>query len=188
MFLTDNEGFCRLEACATDYYGGLSMTDKKTKGHKLQTLKTYEVRIDEWFKDGTAFSSNHIARTPSGARYAFQQAHSEVLPPFNQCFAAIKVRLIGTVRPEQFFGPAEDFKRMCELRGIPFAYQGMVVDVAGKRGWLVGSNYSQNMNVLFEGEDHVLNCHPRWETTFYDDKMNVIADFKESKQPAQQAV
>lgn len=161
------------------------MVNKQGEKKIIQTLKTYECRIENYFKDDSALVSNHIASTPSQARYAFWQAHAEVLVPFNKCLTAIKTKSLGAVRPSQFYGPEEDFARMCEQRDIQFAYQGMVVDVAGKKGWLVGSNSSLNMDVLFEGYDHTSNCHPHHETTFYDNNMNIVRDFKKLKQAAQ---
>ena len=155
--------------------------EKQNTPPKAKTYKTYECRIEGYFDDGSDLISNHISPSHGAARYAFWNKHSECLSSFKECIYAIKTKSIGAVRPSQFYGQEDDFKRMCKLRNIEFAYQGMVVDVAGKKGWLVGSNASLNMDVLFEGTDHISNCHPYWETTFYDDHMNVVKDFKEPK-------
>lgn len=147
----------------------------------MSKLKTYECRIEGYFKDSSDLISNHIAQSHSAARYAYWQAHQECLSPYSACLRVIKVRSLGAIHASQFFGNKEDFMKMCEQREIPFAYQGMSVDVAGKIGVIVGSNSSMNLDVLFEGYSDVSNCHPTWETTYYDDKMNVVKDFKQSK-------
>jgi len=75
---------------------------------------------------------------------------------------------------------SEDFKRNAKYRNIEFAYCGMVIDVNGKKGIIVGHNSSANLDVLFtEGTNkgYVINCHPNWLTTYYDSKGNVIKTF-----------
>ena len=150
-------------------------------------IKTYECRIEGYFKDGTDLVSNHIATSNSAARYMFWQEHAELLHPYRECFQVIKVRSLGVMQPSHYFKNKDDFIRVCEMRGIPFADLGMSVDVNGKNGRLVGVNCSANIDVLFEGTGHILNCHPTWETTFYDDKGSVVMNFKERK-PAIRAV
>lgn len=144
----------------------------------MKTLKTYECKIDDYFNDGSPLKSNHIGTTPAKARYKFWQQHSECLRDYSECFKYIKAKSCGAIRPEHFFGDIEKFNNICKSRGINFAYQGMVIDVAGKKGWIVGGNSSMNLNVLFENEVNVSNCHPTWKTTYYDNKMNIIKDFK----------
>ncbi len=147
----------------------------------MKTLKTYECRIDNYFNDGTALSENIVTTTPSKARYQFYTNREDV-EPYSAWFKAIKVKSLGVMKPSDLFGELEEFNQMKERRGIEFAYQGMVIDVAGQKGWIVGNNSSLNLDVLFEGQGHVSNCHPTWETTYYDKQMNVVKDFKKPKQ------
>jgi len=78
---------------------------------------------------------------------------------------------------------SEEFKRNAKYRGIDFAYCGMVIDVNGKKGVITGHNDSANLNVLFtEGKykGQTLNCHPNWETTYFNSKGEIIKTFKKS--------
>jgi hypothetical protein len=70
----------------------------------------------------------------------------------------------------------EDFARVAEYRGIPFARLGMFVEVSGKRGIIVGHNSSSNLDVLFENGS-VLNCHPWSRVKYFDEDGDVIKEF-----------
>lgn len=144
----------------------------------MKTIKTYECRIDDFFEPGVPLVENHAATTPAKARYEFWHSNRDFIVDYKDCFKFIKSKSLGPLRPEQFFGEIDTFNKMCKNRNIEFAYQGMIVDVAGKKGWIVGSNSHMNLDVLFEGSTHISNCHPTWETTYYDKQMNVIKDFK----------
>ena len=147
--------------------------------NKIKTLKTYECRIDNYFNDGAELSENIIAISPSKARYQFY-INRESDGGYKEWFKSIKVRSLGAMKPRDIFGDIEEFNQMKERRGIGFAYQGMVIDVSGRKGWIVGNNSSLNLDVLFEGETYASNCHPTWETTYYDNKMNIVKDFKKN--------
>lgn len=144
----------------------------------MKTVKTYECKIEDFFEPGVPLISNHAAVTPAKARYDFWRSNEDFLVSYKECFKFIKSKSLGNIRPEQFFTDYDNFKKMCQHRKIDFANQGMIVDVSRRKGWIVGSNSSMNLDVLFEGCTHVSNCHPTWETTYYDNKMNVIKDFK----------
>ena len=72
----------------------------------------------------------------------------------------------------------DDFRRMAEYRGIPFAQCGMRVCVGGEMGTIVGHNSSSNLDVLFDADSRypgeVLNCHPHWKVTYFDDAGEII--------------
>jgi hypothetical protein len=57
----------------------------------------------------------------------------------------------------------------------------MSVDVDGKMGTITGGNSSMNIQVRFAGRRYSSNCHPTWETTYYQGGQ-VIADYKKPKQ------
>lgn len=141
-------------------------------------MTTYECRIDKYFEDGRALISNHPAQNPSKARYAFWLDKSECLNSYSKCFLHIKVRSLGKIKPEHFYNLNYDFERMAEHRGIQFAYRGMRIDVEGKFGYIVGGNCSMNLDILFDGDAHMSNCHPHWKTTYYDKQGNVIKSYK----------
>lgn len=153
---------------------------------KPKLLRSYQCSIEDYFSldDYSIFKtrdliSTHIGTSHSQARYKFWREHSECLNDYNKCFKYIKVKSLGAVKPEHYFGNQESFESMKKYRGLDFLQMGMIVDVEGKLGWVIGSNSSCNLDVMFEGEEYPYsNCHPHWETTYYDDKMNVIKDFK----------
>lgn len=68
-----------------------------------------------------------------------------------------------------------------ECRNMPFLKRGMKVLVAGRKGVVTSSNQSLNINVRFENRRKSINCHPQWETVYYDDKDNIVADYRENK-------
>lgn len=61
-------------------------------------------------------------------------------------------------------------------RGMPWVEFGMVVEVDGKRGRVVGGNTNGNLNVLFDGEQRFSNCHPKWKTRFFRDGTIIAID------------
>lgn len=91
-------------------------------------------------------------------------------------------------------GPAvttAGIKRVGEHRGVPFARAGMLVDVGGNRGRIVGHNSSGNFDVLFETgrwAGQVLNCHPLSEIVYLGDEGNVLADFRKAIRSTKEAV
>lgn len=66
-----------------------------------------------------------------------------------------------------------------ERRNMPFLKRGMAVEVDGKNGIVTAGNSSGNINVRFEGMKFSVNCHPKWETRYFDKEGNVIADYRE---------
>lgn len=76
-----------------------------------------------------------------------------------------------------------DMKR---CRGIDFARIGMQVEVDGNMGTIVGMNRSANLDVRFVNElkygKGVQNCHPTWETRYFDAAGNVIADYRQNRE------
>jgi len=140
-------------------------------------IRTYECRIENYF-EGFDLVSTHIASSSSQARYRFWQHHCDSLAPYEKCLSHIKSKSLGEVKPEHFFEDADMFARICEKRGIPALRLGMVVDVAGKLGYVVGGNCHCNLNVLMGAS--VCNVHPTWETTYYDGD-TIVYDFKSSK-------
>lgn len=143
------------------------------------TLKTFKCYIPKYF-DGQDLSSNHVAKTAAAARYQFYQEH-EFDCGYAKVFSEIKSKSLGLVKPDHFFGSAEQFERIVKYRGIEFAYQGMAIDVAGRKGIIVGGNSSSNLDVLFDGGTAPSNCHPNYETTYYGEDGEIIKDFKEKK-------
>lgn len=71
---------------------------------------------------------------------------------------------------------------MIRCRGIDFARIGMMVEVDGHIGTIVGMNGSANLDVIFANQQkfgkHPQNCHPTWRTAYFDQDGNIIADYR----------
>ena len=67
-------------------------------------------------------------------------------------------------------------------RGLDFPRIGMMIEVNGQRGTIQGMNRSANLDVVFVNQlkmgDHEHNCHPTWETCYFDVDGNIIRDFR----------
>lgn len=75
-------------------------------------------------------------------------------------------------------------KDMIHCRGIDFARLGMMVEVYGDLGTIVGMNGSANLDVVFTNQlkygKHKHNCHPTCEVKYFDAEGKVIADYTKS--------
>lgn len=64
-------------------------------------------------------------------------------------------------------------------RGIGFASIGMMVEVDGDVGTIVGMNGSANLDVVFTNQlkygKGKSNCHPFWRVKYFDASGNLIA-------------
>lgn len=73
---------------------------------------------------------------------------------------------------------------MTRLRGIDFARIGMQIEVSGDMGTIKGLNSSANLDVVFANQakygKHAHNCHPTWETRYFNERGEVIADYRKS--------
>ena len=72
----------------------------------------------------------------------------------------------------------ERFAEMASRRGIECAHIGMRVSVKGRSGVIVGSNDANNLNVIFDGQKHAVNCHPTWETRYFSVDGSVLASYE----------
>jgi membrane carboxypeptidase/penicillin-binding protein len=82
-----------------------------------------------------------------------------------------------TKKEKQFI---ENMKR---LRGMDFVRIGMMVEVNGNIGTVMGMSPSANLIVVFanqlkHGKDEK-RCHPTWKTRYFDLDGNVIAEYAE---------
>lgn len=77
---------------------------------------------------------------------------------------------------------------MIRCRGIDFARIGMQVEVDGDIGTIHGMNSSGNLDVVFANQvkygKHPHNCHPTWETRYFDADGKVIADYRSKRASA----
>ena len=146
-------------------------------------MKTFEITLLDEFGDAVE-SETIFAKSRSQAKYFYFQAHEwfcdfkGYLINFHKCH---KIRTIGETKlVDRFTKDIEGFERMKKSRNIEFAELGMKIDVNGKIGNIVGYNSSCNLDVYFPDE-WVQNCHPYWETTYFDKNKKVIKCYKEKK-------
>ena len=57
---------------------------------------------------------------------------------------------------------------VCEYRQLPPLKVGAECEVNGRRGIIVGGNSSANLNVLFDGDNRYLNCHPYYKMRIFN--------------------
>lgn len=126
----------------------------------------------------------YVAETPAKAKSQHYHYLQDGLWE-DDYFTVIKdmrCRKIGCASIVHFFGDRERFDRIKKSRGIEFAFQGMKIEVAGKKGVIVGGNDSMNLDVVFDGHWRTNNCHPWYETVYFDNAGNVLADYRERKE------
>lgn len=74
---------------------------------------------------------------------------------------------------------------MIRCRSIEFARVGMMVEVDGEMGTILGMNIRANLSVRMTNQlkhgKHAHNCHPTWNVKYFDDDGKVIAHFDASK-------
>ena len=71
-----------------------------------------------------------------------------------------------------------DFRKS---RGMPFVKRGMRVvhTHSGKKGRISGANSSCNLNITFDGDNYSQNCHPWWMMQYFNEKGEIIAEYKD---------
>jgi hypothetical protein len=71
---------------------------------------------------------------------------------------------------------------MIRCRGMDWVRIGMQIEVAGDMGTIVGMNSSANLDVVFTNRlkygKGSSNCHPWWETRYFDKDGNVIKNYR----------
>jgi len=139
---------------------------------------------DEWIP------KTYLAEKPSKAKYqhaCYLYRELNFGDSIWDMLKNIKVKKVGSANITYFFKDNDTWESTKKWRGLDFAYLGMTVDVCGKKGVIVGGNRSLNLNVLFDYSketQRIDNCHPWYETTFYDNKGDIIRDYKkESVKP-----
>ena len=135
------------------------MPDQKTTTPRIQAFTCW---IDG-YKD---FTKTVYATSIGKAKSRYYHEALDWFP--NVEYTWIRARNDGLSPPVT----TDDFRRMADYRGIPFARIGMRVSVGGEAGTIVGHNSSSNLNVLFDADSRysgeVLNCHPHSKVVYYD--------------------
>ena len=129
----------------------------------------------------------YLAETPSKAKYQHADFLYNELEYGHSVFEMLRkmrVRKIGPAHIGVYFKDNETWESVKKHRNIQFAYLGMEVEVCNKKGFIVGGNSALNLDVIFNfdtSQQYISNCHPWYETVYYDNKGNVLADYREKK-------
>lgn len=140
-------------------------------------MNTYQIYIVDEFGDAIErFTHTFKALTPSKAKYqAYQYWENFGYDfTFKEFLQGLKCKCIGRTKPSDYFSCPDQFNRVKKDRGIGFAFQGMKVEVDGKKGFITGGNSSGNIDVLFDGWEYVSNCHPWWDIKYFDPNGNLV--------------
>lgn len=54
----------------------------------------------------------------------------------------------------------------------------MRVEIDGRLGIVTSANSSGNINVRFDESKYAVNCHPLWNTRYFDKEGNTVADYR----------
>lgn len=112
-----------------------------------------------WFPE---HSSIVVARSRGAAKYRHWLHVSDAWQELP--FTSMRARAV------EGFVASDRFRACMEYRGVPFARVGMTVKLDdGATGTIVGHNASANLDVIFDGSDQVLNCHPAWKISYLVD-------------------
>jgi len=125
-------------------------------------------------------TENIVAETPGKAKYKFyKQNEFDDFMEFGDCLKYVRCFLIHKFKVSDLFThDIEMFKRMKELRGIEFAHIGMNIEVNGRKGTIVGSNSSLNLDVCFDGDSYISNCHPYYMIKYFDINGNLMKEYE----------
>ncbi|WP_135552066.1 hypothetical protein [Paenibacillus cymbidii] len=143
-------------------------------------MNTYRVWVQSKPWDDEWCVQEVQAATSGKAKYAYWHYLQDGLweEPFGEVVRHLRCKLVGKFKVSDLFGNPDSFAHVIKMRNLPFAYMGMRIEVAGQMGTIVGSNRSGNLDVCFDGRHYGENCHPWWETRYFDRNGNVIRDYR----------
>lgn len=135
-------------------------------------MNTYA--IDLW-----GHTETEVALTAGKAKYQFFRNH-EIGDSMEFCdfLKSVKCKLLSKFHYKDLFqSDLSDFQDTLRRRNIEFAHLGMMVEVCGKTGRIVGCNNSLNLDVCFDGEWWKTNCHPWYKIKYFNNYGNVVAEY-----------
>lgn len=156
------------------------MKNKKNNEKKKQGWYEFECWHENECGEKWA-KQTYIAETPGKAKFAHYEYLQDGIweDDFFTIVKNMKCRKIGKASICSFFGDYKQFERIKKARSIEFAFQGMRISIRGKMGTIVGGNNSLNLDVVMDDNWYISNCHPWWETVYYDDNGHIVADYRE---------
>lgn len=73
-----------------------------------------------------------------------------------------------------------EYLKTSPFRNMPWIKRGMVCEIDGKRG-VVTAGAGGYVRIRFDGMKFSKPCHPHYEAVYYDDKGNVVKDYREKQ-------
>ena len=67
---------------------------------------------------------------------------------------------------------------VCEYRGLPKIKKGTPCTVNGEKGTVHGGNHCANLNVKFDSDGRVSNCHPYWKMKILNSDGSILYEHK----------
>ncbi len=129
-----------------------------------ELMQTFECNVK-----GINWQTQITARTLGKAKSEYLSRVRDAWPDVK--YTDVRARSLGACVT------TDEFLLTARYRGVPFARIGMKVDVDGRRGRIVGANSSANFDVVFDGSDVPINCHPNWMITYFAEDESVLATF-----------
>lgn len=72
------------------------------------------------------------------------------------------------------YNTQKQINNIVAYRGLPPIKKGQRCLVDGKQGRVWDGNSSANLNVLFDGQKHTMNCHPYWKMKIFNDDGSIV--------------
>lgn len=139
-------------------------------------MNTYKITLKGYETDSLI-----CAETAGKAKYEHYFQTDELFDSFDTYLRFVKsCRCLRKAKKEDYYRKNHDFERNKVYRGVPFCDYGTVVELSGKRGFIIGANDSCNFDVKFD--DGIFNCHPNYELIYFGDNGEVIYDFRKKKE------
>lgn len=70
----------------------------------------------------------------------------------------------------------ESLDRVCKHRNLPSLEIGAECEADGRKGVIVGGNFSSNLSVLFDGDNHIRNCHPDYRMRIFNKNGGLVRE------------
>lgn len=140
----------------------------------------YENKLAKKYKLTPKYTRRIVALSAGKARYEYYRL-LDLMETFGEFLPWVYCKKIGPANITDLFGDVEMFEHVKQHRNMPFIYHGMRIEVCGKPGVIVGAGSGANLSVVFDGKWHTSNCHPWYETVYYDNAGNVVADYRAKK-------
>ncbi|WP_312070399.1 hypothetical protein, partial [Anaerotignum propionicum] len=138
-------------------------------------MNTYKITLKGYDADG--HFTLICAETPGKAKYEHYRELGDLFEDFGHYLRFVEnCKCLHKAQKEDYYKKSDSFEETKKYRSIPLIDYGTVVEIEGKRGFIVGDNRSCNFDVKFD--NGIFNCHPHYQMVYFDDAGNVLYDFR----------